>query len=59
MFDQDFFTFCTGLKLLELKAIGELSRDAEESNKDQIYLSNLSKLLCKADPRLLLSDRRC
>src|SRR2546423_1279325 len=36
-------------------AIGQLSRDAEESNKDRIYLSNLSKLLCKADPRLLIS----
>lgn len=26
MLDRDFFAYCTGLKLLELKAIGELSR---------------------------------
>ncbi len=37
MFDQDFFAFCTGLRLLELKAIGELSRVRHLGEGETIY----------------------
>jgi CRP-like cAMP-binding protein len=37
MLDQDFFAFCTGLKLLELKAIGELSRVRHLGEGETIY----------------------
>jgi CRP-like cAMP-binding protein len=35
--DQDFFTYCTSLKLLELKAIGELSRVRHLGEGETIY----------------------
>src|SRR6266404_10004786 len=37
MLDRDFFAFCTGLKLLELKAIGELSRVRHLGEGETIY----------------------
>lgn len=37
MLDQDFFTYCTGLRLLELKAIGELSRVRHLGEGEVIY----------------------
>jgi CRP-like cAMP-binding protein len=37
MLDQDFFAFCTGLRLLELKAIGELSRVRHFGEGETIY----------------------
>lgn len=37
MLDQDFFAFCTSLKLLELKAIGELSRVRHLGEGETIY----------------------
>ncbi len=37
MLDQDFFTYCTGLRLLELKAIGELSRVRHLDEGEVIY----------------------
>jgi CRP-like cAMP-binding protein len=37
MLDQDFFTYCTGLRLLELKAIGELSRVRHLGEGEIIY----------------------
>lgn len=37
MFDQDFFAYCTSLKLLELKAIGELSRVRHLGEGETIY----------------------
>ena len=37
MRDRDFFAYCTGLKLLELKAIGELSRVQHLSEGETIY----------------------
>ena len=37
MLDQDFFTYCTGLRLLELKAIGELSRVRHLGEGEVVY----------------------
>jgi CRP-like cAMP-binding protein len=37
MLDQDFFAYCTSLKLLELKAIGELSRVRHLKEGETIY----------------------
>jgi CRP-like cAMP-binding protein len=37
MLDQDFFSYCTGLRLLELKAIGELSRVRHLDEGEVIY----------------------
>ena len=37
MLDQDFFSYCTGLRLLELKAIGELSRVRHLGEDEIIY----------------------
>jgi CRP-like cAMP-binding protein len=37
MLDRDFFAYCTGLKLLELKAIGELSRVRHLGEGETIY----------------------
>src|ERR1044071_2439837 len=37
MLDQDFFTYCTGLRLLELKAIGQLSRVRHLGEGEVIY----------------------
>jgi CRP-like cAMP-binding protein len=37
MLDQDFFSYCTGLRLLELKAIGELSRVRHLGEGEIIY----------------------
>jgi CRP/FNR family cyclic AMP-dependent transcriptional regulator len=37
MLDQDFFAYCTGLRLLELKAIGELSRVRHLGEGETIY----------------------
>src|SRR4051795_2308501 len=37
MLDQDFFTYCTGLRLLELQAIGELSRVRHLGEGETIY----------------------
>lgn len=37
MRDRDFFAYCTGLKLLELKAIGELSRVRHLAEGEVIY----------------------
>jgi CRP-like cAMP-binding protein len=37
MLDRDFFTYCTSLKLLELKAIGELSRVRHLGEDEIIY----------------------
>jgi CRP-like cAMP-binding protein len=37
MLDRDFFSYCTGLKLLELKAIGELSRVRHLGEGEIIY----------------------
>src|ERR1700704_1079803 len=35
--DRDFFSYCTGLKLLELKAVGELSRVRHLEEGETIY----------------------
>jgi CRP-like cAMP-binding protein len=40
MLDGDFFAYCTGLKLLELKAIGELSRVRHFGEGETIYSTN-------------------
>lgn len=37
MLDRDFFAYCTGLKLLELKAIGELSRVRHLAEGETVY----------------------
>src|SRR4051794_23598031 len=37
MIDQDFFAYCTSLRLLELKAIGELSRVRHLGEGETIY----------------------
>ena len=37
MLDQDFFSYCTSLRLLELKAIGELSRVRHLGEDEVIY----------------------
>lgn len=37
MLDQDFFSYCTSLRLLELKAIGELSRVSHLRENEIIY----------------------
>jgi CRP-like cAMP-binding protein len=37
MLDQDFFSYCTSLRLLELKAIGELSRVRHLGENEIIY----------------------
>jgi len=37
MREQDFFAYCTSLKLLELKAIGELSRIRHLKEGETIY----------------------
>ena len=37
MLDRDFFSYCTGLKLLELKAIGELSHVRHLGEGETIY----------------------
>lgn len=37
MLDQDFFAYCTSLKLLELKAIGELSRVRHLAEGETVY----------------------
>ncbi|MEY2577684.1 MAG: hypothetical protein QOI49_508, partial [Verrucomicrobiota bacterium] len=37
MLDRDFFSYCTGLKLLELKAVGELSHVRHLGEGETIY----------------------
>ena len=61
MLDQDFFAYCTSLRLLELKAIGELSRVRHLGEGEVIYSTGdpgnclyiINRGVVEVDPRPL------